>query len=178
MRSAGRRSVALVAATLALGYLAGCGGSDDESTSTISVTVPTGSTSTTAATTTGSGTTTTGGDQSTAGAGPGAGAPAPILAAVAVLTTHSTPERACGSYVTENFIQTAYGGKENCVAARKSQPLAKKIAVDQSAEQTESHLVVIPDGGPYDGAKVEVDIVSDGSSYRVDGLTAHVPAGP
>jgi hypothetical protein len=167
----------LVAATLALGYLAGCGGSDDQSTSTISVTTPPTTASTTGSTTTGGNTTTTpSGD--TTGAGPGQGAPAPILAAAAVLTTHSTPERACGSYVTQNFIETAYGGKANCLQARKSQPLATNIAVDQSAPQTESHLIVIPNGGPYDGAKVEVEIVQDGSTYRVDGLTAHVPAGP
>src|SRR4051812_45668797 len=119
MRSVGRLSMIVVAATLALGYLAGCGGSDDESTSTISVTAPPASTSTTATTTTtGSDTSTTGGDQTTGGAGPGEGAQAPILAAAAVLTTHSTPERACGSYVTEKFIETAYGGKENCINAR------------------------------------------------------------
>jgi len=168
------RSVTLVVATLAIGYLAGCGGSDDETTSTVSVV--TAPTTTTATTTSTESTTTSGGD--TTGAGPGEGAGAPIVAAAAVLTTHATPEQACGSYVTENFLQTAYGGKENCLEARKNQPLAKRIAVDQSSPQTTTHLVVIPDGGPYDGAKVEVDIVQDGADYRVDGLTAHVPAGP
>jgi hypothetical protein len=170
MQFAGARSVALVAAALMVGVIAGCGGSDDETTQTVSVTAPATTASTTASTTTGSETSTT-----TDG---GEGAPAPILAAAAVLTTHSTPERACGSYVTENFIETAYGGKENCITARESDELAKRIKVDQSAPQTESRLVVIPDGGPYDGAKVEVDIVQDGSAYRVDGLTADVPAGP
>jgi hypothetical protein len=164
---------------MTLGYLVGCGGSDDESTSTVSViTAPTTTAATTTSTTTGTAsTTTTGGDDTTA-AGPGAGAGAPIVAAAGVLTTHATPEQACGSYVTENFLETAYGGKENCLEARKNQPLAKRIAVDQSAPQTTTHLVVVPDGGPYDGAKVEVEIVQDGSSYRVDGLTALVPAGP
>lgn len=178
MRSAVRASAVTVAATLALGYLAGCGGSDDQSTRTISVTAPgtTATTSTASSSTTGTESTTGGAD--TTAAGPGKGAGAPIVAAAAVLTTHATPEQACGSYVTKNFIETAYGGKENCLAARQDQPLAKRIAVDQSSEQTESKLVVIPDGGPYDGAKVEVDIVVDGASYRVDGLTAHVPAGP
>jgi hypothetical protein len=133
---------------------------------------------TTSSSTTGGETTTSTTGADTKPAAPGAGAPAPILAAAAVLTTHSTPERACGSWVTENFIQTAYGGKENCIAARKDQPLARQITVDQSAPQSESHFVVIPDGGPYDGAKVEVDIVQDDDGYRVDGLTAHVAAGP
>lgn len=179
MRSVGRRSAVLVAATLALSYVAGCGGSDNESTSTVSViTSPTTTAATTSTeTTTATGSTTTGGGDTTA-AGPGAGAGAPIVAAAGVLTTHATPEQACGSYVTRNFIETAYGGEENCLQARKSQPLAKRIAVDQSSPQTTTHLVVIPEGGPYDGAKVEVDIVQDGSDYRVDGLTAHVPAGP
>jgi hypothetical protein len=164
---------------MTLGYLVGCGGSDDESTSTVSViTAPTTTAATTTSTTTGTASTTTTSGGDTTAAGPGAGAGAPIVAAAGVLTTHATPEQACGSYVTENFLETAYGGKENCLEARKNQPLAKRIAVDQSAPQTTTHLVVVPDGGPYDGAKVEVEIVQDGSSYRVDGLTAHVPAGP
>ena len=180
MGSAGKRAAVLAVATMAFGYLAGCGGSDDTSTSTSTssvLTTPTTTAATTTSTTTGSESTTTSGGDTTA-AGPGAGAGAPIVAAAGVLTTHATPEQACGSYVTENFLETAYGGKENCLEARKKQPLAKRIAVDQSAPQTTTHLVVVPDGGPYDGAKVEVEIVQDGSSYRVDGLNAHVPAGP
>jgi hypothetical protein len=176
MRSVGRRAAVLVAATLALGGIAGCGGSDDESTSTVSVITATTTPSTTTSSSTTAQSTTTGGGDTNA-AGPGEGAGAPIVAAAAVLTTHATPEQACGSYVTENFLETAYGGKENCLEARKNQPLAKRIAVDQSAPQTTTHLVVIPDGGPYDGAKVEVDIVQDGPTFRVVGLTGHVPAG-
>lgn len=99
----------------------------------------------------------------------------PLTAATAVLTADGTPGQACDRYVTESFIETAYGGKANCIASRTSKALARKVSLD---EVTETHLVAIPEGGPYDGAKVEVDLVRDGDTYRVDSLRAHVPAGP
>lgn len=175
------RKAALIATTLALGYLTGCGGSDDTTQSTVSVTGPDSgavTTSTGTATTQGPDTTITDDQAATGGDGGGDGATAPVLAAAAVLTTHATPEQACVSFVTEHFVATAYGGEENCLAARKDQPLARQITVDQSADNTTTHLVVIPDGGPYDGAKVEVEIVEADGRYQVDGLTADIPAGP
>jgi hypothetical protein len=165
------RKPALIAVVLALGYLTGCGGSDDTTQSTTVITTP--------ATTQEPDTTITD-DEAATGGGTGSadGAIAPILAAAAVLTSHATPEKACVTYVTEHFVATAYGGEQNCLAARKDQPLASKITVDQSADNTTSHLVVVPDGGPYDGATVEVEIVEVDGKYQVDGLKANVPAGP
>jgi hypothetical protein len=96
----------------------------------------------------------------------------------AVLTREGTDEQACGTYVTEGFIQTAYGGSENCTASRDPQALANGLSLPTAIGKGTTHLVVIPDGGPYDGAKVEVDLVRDGDTYRVDALEAHVPAGP
>jgi hypothetical protein len=99
------------------------------------------------------------------------------VAATAVLTTQGTPEQACGTFVTANYIATSYGGEDNCVAARAHQPLPSDIGV-QSGDATSTHLVVIPTGGPYGGARVSVELVEDGGRFRVDSLKAHVPAGP
>ena len=89
-----------------------------------------------------------------------------------------SPEQACGSYVTEGFIQDSYGGEENCIAARNGVALADTIEIDADGGDSTTHLVVVPTGGPYDGAKVEVDLVREDDGYRVDALDAHVPAGP
>jgi hypothetical protein len=94
-----------------------------------------------------------------------------------VLTSQGTPEQACGSFVTENFIAASYGGEANCIAARAGQALASAIGV-QSGDDTSTHLVVIPSGGPYGAARVSVDLVEEGGRFRVDMLDAHVPAGP
>jgi hypothetical protein len=167
----------LLAVPLLVGALAtGCG-SDDDGAAATTVTVATG-TETTPATTT---------DEPEAGGGSGApppqpgagaGAQSPLAAAEAVLTTDGTVEQACGSLVTEAFIRTSYGGEQNCIAARRGEALARSIAVAPGSEETSGHLVVVPDGGPYDGHKVEVDLVEEDGTFRVDRLLAHVPAGP
>jgi hypothetical protein len=175
------RASSVVAALVAVGLTAGCGDSDDPPPpTTVSVTVPATTAATSATTTTPETTLPAepdGGDGSTPEPGSGEGAANAVIAAAAVLTTEGTTEQACGSYVTENFIATAYGGEANCIAARQGEALARSITVRGSAELS-THIVVVPKGGPYDGAKVEVDLVESGGGFRVDALDAHVAAGP
>ena len=171
------RATATFLAVVSVALFAGCGDSDDPGETTVSVTAPATSTDTTTtpgSTTTDDAETTTGGEEAESGDG----ALGPILAVAGVLTKHATTEEACGSFVTENFLETAYGGKENCIAARESQPLASEVALDPKAKNTATNLTVIPDGGPYDGARVEVEVVEVGGRYKVDALVADIPAGP
>ena len=161
--------LAIAAAATAIG----CGDSEEPDQTTVSVTVPTTSAETT---TTPPDTTVT--DDEAATGGGGDGAEGPILAVAGVLTKHATTDEACRSFVTENFLETAYGGEENCIEARESQPLASEVALDNKAENTATHMTVIPKGGPYDGAKVEVDVVEVDGRYKVDALVADIPAGP
>ena len=181
-----RRSVYAFVVALALA-LAGCG-DDDQTTSTgVSDPVSTTTTATTATTTGGddaggggeaAGAAGGGGSASQPEPGSGSGAGSPTAAAVAVLTAAGSPEQACGSYVTEGLIQDSYGGEENCIAARKGVALADTIEIDADGGDSTTHLVVVPTGGTYDGARVEVDLVREDGGYRVDALDAHVPAGP
>ncbi len=169
------RPIAVCIAVALVALAAGCGDADDPTT----VSVPAPTTSTEATTT--PDTTIPDDDEAATGGGEpdsGEGALGPILAVAGVLTTHATIEEACGSFVTENFLDSAYGGKENCIAARESQPLARKVVLDSKADNSATHLTVIPDGGPYDGAKVEVDVVEVDGRYKVDALVADIPAGP
>ena len=110
--------------------------------------------------------------------GTGTGAANSLIAAGAVLTAGGTPAQACGRYVTKAFVKTAYGGEENCLAARRKRALAQSIVVGPGTNEKGTHIAVVPRGGPYDGHKVEVDLVEEGGAFRVDALEAHVPAGP
>jgi hypothetical protein len=159
---------------LALG-LASCGGGDSTSTVTVSVVTQPTATITTQSTPPRSTTTTS---ATTPEPGTGSGAANALMAAAAVLTDGGTTKQACGSYVTERFIETSYGGEANCVAARKHVALARSIVVGPRDDAHSTRFVVVPKGGPYDGAKVTVDLVEQDGAYRVDALKAHVPAGP
>ncbi len=167
------RTIVTVLAIAAVAVATGCGDSDEPEQPTVSVTVSTTSAETT---TTPPDTTIT--DDEAATGGDADGALGPILAVAGVLTKHATTDEACRSFVTENFVETAYGGEENCIEARESQPLASEVTLDDKAENTATHMTVIPTGGPYDGAKVEVDVVEVDGRYKVDALTADIPAGP
>ncbi|HEY8000892.1 MAG TPA: hypothetical protein VID76_03075 [Solirubrobacterales bacterium] len=178
MRRALTIAVALVPLVAALAV--GCGGGD-ESAAPSTLTVSTAPTST-ATTTTAEPAPDAEGAGGTASEQPqpgsGSGAPNAVIAAAAVLTRGGTPQQACGTFVTEAFISTAYGGEENCVAARRPEALARSILVGPEGDASSTTITVVPDGGPYDGVKVAVDLVEEDGGFRVDGLDANVPAGP
>ena len=166
----------LASLLLAMAALAGCG-DDDGATSTAStasstttITDPSSTTSTTTSTTT----------ATTDGTG-SIRTPAHTAedAARAVLTTAGTAKQACDDLVTNAFVAISYGSRKNCLAAHTPDALATSIDV-VSSKKTEIgvHLVVVPDGGPYDGKKVEVEVLGVPDAYFVDSLQAHVPAGP
>jgi len=163
---------ALVVAGLCAVLLAGCGDDGDET--------PTGEPATAAvdATTATSSTTIPPEESTTTATAPEpepAGATDPVTAATAVLTASGTPEQACDLYVTPNFIETAYGGRENCIESRRGE-LAEGLRTTVAKDNT--RLVAIPKGGPYDGVEIEIVLVRDGDTYRVDALEADIPAGP
>ena len=92
----------------------------------------------------------------------------------AVLTADGDPEQACTAFVTEDFVATAYGGRANCVAARRPNALAESL---QISDEGGGEFTVVPSGGPYDGVEVRVEVIDEGG-YRVSSLLADIPAGP
>ena len=159
-----------------MAFVAVCG--DDGGTAstvtraTTSSEVPTTESSTTTTTTTTDATTTTGGTIRT---------PAHTAedAARAILTVDGTRKQACDDLVTDAFIAITYGSKKSCFYAHRPAALATSIRVVSSKKTVNGvHLVVVPDGGPYDGAKVEVEVLGVPNAFYVDSLQAHVPAGP
>jgi len=159
---------------------AACGGEDEvPAPSTTAVSTPTTPTSATTPEPPAPGPSQGGGAESEPlqpGSGPGAASA--VIAAAAVLTREGTPEQACGSFVTDAFIRTSYGGEENCIAARRDEALARSISVGPGDDEDSTRIVVVPKGGPYDGVRVEVDLLEEDRGFRVDRLVADVPAGP
>jgi hypothetical protein len=97
----------------------------------------------------------------------------------AVLTGSVDAEVICDELATEKYVRTAYGAREGCTAAQQPGALADSVEIDDVVEDDGcASAVVIPDGGPYDGVEVEVELVRDAGGWQVDSLLADVPAGP
>ena len=161
----------LLASSFAALAIAGCGG--DDSSSTSSATPSTASTRGAATSTTTTGSTAAG--QTTSGLTDAQGVRAALEAALA----SSDPSQACGTYVTDRYLQDAYGGRQGCLraqqpgsAARSLGSLAAKVQGDRATASA------VPSGGPYDGSKVTADLVKDAGTWKVDALHANVPVGP
>lgn len=98
----------------------------------------------------------------------------------AVLTASVDAALICDELVTENYVRTAYGAREGCIAAQKPGTLAESLNglhVNSSAGDRAT-ATVVPGGGPYDDVDVDVELIRDGGGWRVDSLLADVPAGP
>ena len=112
----------------------------------------------------------------TSGGGESARSPAASAeqAIRAVLTAAGKAAEACTDFVTADFVATAYGGRANCIAARRPNALAESVAITEDGGGT---FTAVPKGGPYDGVEVTVEVVDDGG-FRVASLLADIPAGP
>lgn len=175
-----RRLWGIVAAVAVLAAAAaGCG--EDESTAGADKTTTTRPSATTTEAITTTSTSSVASASTPADEGPrrAAGAPSPLMAATIVLTEEGTPEQACDRFVTDSFVEAAYGGSENCLASRQGEGLAREIVRLPGPERQSLRFAVKPSGGPYDGVRVEVEVVeSPDGGYLLDALEARVPAGP
>ena len=168
MRSAPTR----LALGVAIAVLAGCGGDDDENTAG---SPPAKSTTAVQETTSRPANTTTGGDEGPQERGQVGD---PRGAVVAVLTS-SDPAEACGRYVTSHYLRVAYGGRQGCIQAQAPGSAADRLEFKNlRTEGNQATAVVVPSGGPYDGDRVTVALIRDGSRWAVDDLDANVPVGP
>jgi hypothetical protein len=165
-------SRALAAAVGAVLLLGACGG-DEETSTTIDFVPPTTS-STPSSTSTGSTHTTTDGSQGTTTQrplGPGE--------TVEAVLTSGDPELACRTLVTEEYVRTAYGNVQGCVAAVRSGGVADSVDVRSLQGATQGFVgVVVAHGGPFDG-RLQVRLVrAPDGSLQVASLESNVPVGP
>jgi hypothetical protein len=86
---------------------------------------------------------------------------------------------ACGNYVTDHFVEVAYGSEQACEQATKSGGTASSIDVRSlDTNGDTATATVIPKGGPSSGDKVTVELVNEGGIWKVDSLKSNVPVGP
>ncbi len=114
---------------------------------------------------------------------PGADRPRAVEDVVAaVLTGSEKPATICDDLVTPEYVETAYGDREGCLAAQDPGSLAESVQISDVQEDGESATAVAkPVGGPYDGVAVEVSLIAATDledAWVVDSLFADVPAGP
>lgn len=176
MRARGRVAIGAVVGAL---VLAACGDEEEEPTTPAApTTTPTTQTTTTETATTADG------DEVDEADGGGeeiaVGRPTTIENTLeAVVTGSADAALICDALVTENYVRTAYGAREGCIAAQKPGALADSVEIEDVEESGDSaSAVAIPAGGPYDGVEVEVELVREGEGWQVDSLLADVPAGP
>ncbi len=89
------------------------------------------------------------------------------------------PEAACGSFVTEAYLDTAYGGRGGCVGAQAPAAVAKTLNVRSiGVDGDRARAFVVPSGGVLDGQRLTVGLLLEGGVWKVDSLRADVPVGP
>jgi hypothetical protein len=89
------------------------------------------------------------------------------------------PAKACETYVTPNYVISAYGDLDGCRAAQTSGAAAKSVAVDNvKVASGAATATVVPAGGPSAGEKIDVILVQYGDIWKVDTASANVPVGP
>jgi hypothetical protein len=176
MRACGRVAIGAVVGALTL---AGCGDDEEPTTTAAPTTTPT-----TQTTTTHTATTANGDEAGEADRGPGEeiaiGRPTSIEDTLeAVLTGSADAALICDTLVTEDYVRTAYGAREGCIAAQKPGALADSVRIEGIYRSVAAaNALAIPTGGPYDGIEVEVELIREPGGWRVDSLLADVPAGP
>ena len=57
------------------------------------------------------------------------------------------PEAACGSFVTDAYLDTAYGGRGGCVGAQAPAAVARSLEVRSiTVDGDRARAIVVPDG--------------------------------
>lgn len=102
-----------------------------------------------------------------------------VRTAVQVVLASADPADACGKYVSDHYLNVAYGGKQGCVQAQAPGSVADKLDFkDLRIDGRRATAVVVPSGGPYSGERLTVSLVHHGPRWAVDELNANVPVGP
>lgn len=163
-----------LAFAIVVAAFAGCGGDGDDTAGS-----PPPKSTTAAQGTTTSPTKTTTGDADGGSRGQQRNPPKDPRTTVEAVLTSSDPADACGRFVTEHYLRVAYGDRQGCVGAQAPGSAADQLDLrDFRINRDRATAVVVPSGGPYDGERLTVSLVTDGRRWAVDELEANVPVGP
>lgn len=94
------------------------------------------------------------------------------------LLTSLRPAKVCGA-ATDGFLRRGYGDRAGCAAAVDPASQAKAVTVRRLEITGDTATAVAgPDGGVYDGERLDVVLVREGDAWKVDRLEADIPVGP
>ena len=89
------------------------------------------------------------------------------------------PQTACGSFVTEAYLDSAFGGRGGCVGAQAPMALAKSLDVRSiEVDGSDARVVVVPKGGVLGGQRLTIGMVRQSGVWKIDSLRSDVPVGP
>jgi hypothetical protein len=110
----------------------------------------------------------------------GGGPPAEAIeAALAGFFTSGDPAVVCEEVITKGFLKQSFGDRRGCADAQSADAAARSVDVSEVKDQGKSaDAVVVPKGGPNDGERLEVGLVLEGGSWRIDRIASDVPVGP
>jgi hypothetical protein len=83
------------------------------------------------------------------------------------------PAQACETYATGKYVTTAFGDTEGCKAAQTAGGSAKSVkATNFTVSNETATATVVPTGGPSAGEKIDVRLVKDAGTWKVDSAVA------
>ncbi len=89
------------------------------------------------------------------------------------------PQTACGSFVTEAYLDSAFGGRGGCVGAQAPMAVAKSLDVRSiEVDGSDARVVAVPKGGVLGGQRLTIGMVRQSGVWKVDSLRSDVPVGP
>jgi hypothetical protein len=104
-----------------------------------------------------------------------------VEAAVLTVLAGRDARSVCGEAMTESFLRTAYGDRGGCIAARDPETLADRRTTGVRAVEVDGQratAIARPQGGTYDGERLDVGLRRAEGGWRVDRLSADIPVGP
>lgn len=102
-----------------------------------------------------------------------------IKRAITAVFASGDPDLACGSSVTESYVETAYGDAEGCRAAQSSGGHARTVTMARIAvEGDHATAIAVPIGGPSADELINLTLVRQEGDWKVDTARADVPVGP
>jgi hypothetical protein len=85
----------------------------------------------------------------------------------------------CQKFVTQSFVNQAYGGEQACEAAVASGGTADSLKTGKVTQSGDHATIsVVPHGGPSSGEKVTAKLVLEDGTWKIESLESNVPVGP
>lgn len=125
-----------------------------------------------------------GGNQGGGGQGGGGGGQATpaeqSVATVKLFLTKPNDPSVCDELITTGFLKRSYGDRQGCIAARKPNALADRIAIVGRKPGPGGSIIVTvkPTGGVFAGQTLQVTVVEVGNAWRIDRISGNAKVGP